>query len=247
MPLNSFRPLKPVHVDRFFDTARVVRDGRESVCEELQRVTMLYRTRSIMLPHPEVTKIAQDFPQDVLRIALACMAASSSQTSGIMFQKVREMQTIDENLYPFPTTPTRKIILMLRKGQPLLRDLRAAYPVAWRGLNGTDGASMFMCQWMLHLPYEQPPGDAAFSCVTYVEERYGLAWLTGDMSGPWTRRGNEHHAAQVVEKMLALQHESPYRKYQDDGFVWSAFHITAFAAAFGHHSLKLLLNGNSSA
>lgn len=242
---SSLLDIAPNHLERFFATARAVRDNSPLCVEELLKTTILYQTRSILLPDPEVTAIADEFPGDHLRVALACLASTSSKHASICFQRARQIQTLNADCQPFPRHFVNQLTTLMRDGQPTLRQLRSSFPVKWTGFRGVRGASQFICQWAMQNPYGYPAGDAEFACATYTEERYGLSWLVGDHTGKWTKPGYGAAVAAVVEEVLHLQHDAPYRQYHDDGFVWSAYHVTAFAAAFGHHSFRLLIHAHN--
>lgn len=218
------------HVDRFFETARMIRDGRQNECDIL---ALFFRAEKDLLPCPNVQRV-WDETQCPLKALWACYESSRDKDRQEMYDKIIAADRHDEVI---GIAPRFWDFDVFQWGRSMWRLSTLALQSK---TTNSHRASRIVNQWDLLSPMGKCH-DRDWLYIQWPRARYGLGWLWGDHSGEISTAGNTQLAREGFHFLQDLAYTQDYRHWNDDGYEWGPNNLALHAETFGGHSLRVML------
>ena len=223
-------------LDRFYATARLIRDSRVGDCPILSSIQDHALAFDV---DPRVRQMWED-TGDLLKVSAAVEEVTKHQCRQSVLDQIRDAKDIrgipKSISWKNRTWSSQKITYMARSldelgqliGGPYvpIRKLRAQ--VMWDDLSPVG-----------------PCHDRIYTGQIDPKSRYGFSWILGDHVGRTIYSpGNLAHVREMLYDVANLAHTADFRQHHSDGYTWCGPAMILHARTFGTHSMKLLLNLN---
>lgn len=225
------------HLDRFYSTARFLRDGRKAECPFLAANDF---SAIAFTPEPWVQRM-WDETQSLPKLSYAIEEAVRARPRESVFEQILAAEQLSDLPRKVSSKNRNTAVRDIRWAGRSLEDL-----VKFLGWRKTRNNLQRIAWAITHWDRVSPQGrcfDREYTTTNWRRARYGLGWLYDDHIGHLMYgAGNLQLVRQTVHDIVYSSQSADFRHHHDDGYDWSAAAIMLHADTFGKHSLELLLD-----